>query len=225
MGNDTIKPGQAPAMGAEGNRLARQVMAQMRAYWEGLRADRLVPQRAEVDPRGIERALEYAFILDRIAPGIGRFRLAGMHLNDLMGMEVRGMPVSALFAPAGRDQLTSALESVFADPAIAELSLAADTGLGKPALAARLVLLPLRSDAGDINRCLGALVSDGMIGRTPRRFNLCESRLIAIRALREGASDPAAAPGFAESALPFAPPAPLTPEQRRAQLRLVRSND
>ena len=82
MGNDTIKPGQAPAMGAEGNRLARQVMAQMRAYWEGLRADRLVPQRAEVDPRGIERALEYAFILDRIAPGIGRFRLAGMHLTD-----------------------------------------------------------------------------------------------------------------------------------------------
>ncbi|MEM1421046.1 MAG: PAS domain-containing protein, partial [Pseudomonadota bacterium] len=51
------------------------------AYWEGLRAGRLVPRRADVDPRGIDQALEYSFILERIAPGMARFRLAGMHLN------------------------------------------------------------------------------------------------------------------------------------------------
>jgi hypothetical protein len=200
-------------------------MAEMRAYWEGLRADRLVPQRAEVDPRGIERALEYAFILDRIAPGIGRFRLAGMHLSDLMGMEVRGMPISAMFIPACRDRLGSVLEAVFADPAIAELSLGAETGIGKPALGARLLLLPLRSDAGEVNRCLGALISAGKMGRAPRRFNLHESRVIALRPAQDASPDGAATQGFAEAALPFTSHAPPGPEERRAQFRLVRSDD
>ncbi|MEZ5686504.1 MAG: PAS domain-containing protein [Paracoccaceae bacterium] len=56
---------------------ARQITAELRAYWEGLRQGRqAVPSRAEVDPRGIDRALEYSFILERVAPGMGRFRLS-----------------------------------------------------------------------------------------------------------------------------------------------------
>ncbi|MCB2111761.1 MAG: PAS domain-containing protein, partial [Rhodobacteraceae bacterium] len=62
----------------------------VRAYWEALRAGREVPYRSEIDPRGIESALEHTFVLERIAPRIARFRLAGVHLCDLMGMEVRG---------------------------------------------------------------------------------------------------------------------------------------
>ncbi len=38
-------------------------IAQVDAYWEALRNGRLMPERAEVDPRGLECALEYAFIL------------------------------------------------------------------------------------------------------------------------------------------------------------------
>ena len=47
-------------------------LAQLRAYWEGLRAEGDLPTRAQIDPRGIERALEYAFIAERIAPGVAR---------------------------------------------------------------------------------------------------------------------------------------------------------
>ena len=43
-------------------------LKQMEAYWEGLRHGRTVPLRTDVNPRGIENVLEYAFILERIAP-------------------------------------------------------------------------------------------------------------------------------------------------------------
>ena len=38
-----------------------------------------------------------------MAPSVARFRLAGAHLSELMGMEVRGMPMTALFLPDARD--------------------------------------------------------------------------------------------------------------------------
>ena len=43
-------------------------IAEVRAYWEALRNGRQAPLRSEIDPRGIERALEHAFITERVAP-------------------------------------------------------------------------------------------------------------------------------------------------------------
>ena len=105
------------------------IIAQLEAYWEALRGGNLLPKRSEVDPRGIEAALEYAFILERIAPGIARMRIGGSHLNELMGMEVRGMPLTALFAPNARRQIADGLEDVFQTPAIATLRLTSPGGV------------------------------------------------------------------------------------------------
>ncbi|MDQ7072126.1 MAG: PAS domain-containing protein [Rhodobacterales bacterium] len=147
-------------------------ITQVEAYWEGLRAGRILPRRSEIDPRGIEGALEYAFILERIAPGIARMRIAGSHLTDLMGMEVRGMPASTFFTPTGRNSFSETLEAVFDSPAIATLDLTAERGIGKPAMEAKMLLLPLKSDLGDVSRVLGCLSTKGEIGRTPRRFDI-----------------------------------------------------
>lgn len=199
-------------------------VAEVTAYWEALRSGRQLPLRSEVDPRGIERALEYAFVIERIAPQIARFRLAGTHLNDLMGMEVRGMPVSALFTPEGRADLGPAVAQVFAEPLAAELRLAAETGFGRPAMQARMVLLPLRSDLGDVSRALGCIVARGEVGRAPRRFSVSAMRTFRIEAgrplLRDGATPAAEAQpaGLAEAAAPYAPP------RQRPNLRLVKSD-
>lgn len=206
----------------------RRATAELRAYWEALRNGRPVPARSDVDPRGIQRSLDYAFILERVAPGMARFRLAGMHLNDLMGMEVRGMPMTAMFVPQGRQRLADAMERVFKDPAVAELTLNAETGIGKPPLSARLLLLPLKSDFGDVTRAMGCLVAEGPIGRTPRRFEVAS---VEVGPILTGVTDlrdlpaPARAPTFAEPPRPFTPAPNMTPEQRRAQLRLVKSED
>jgi hypothetical protein len=154
--------------------------ATVEAYWHALRGNRVMPRRAEVDPRGIENALEYAFILEQIAPGVGRLRIAGSHLSDILGMEVRGMPLSAFFMPSARDDLAFVLKKVCSGPCTASLSLQAEPGFGRPALEARLVLLPLRDEMGVINRILGCFDSKGSIGYTPRRFAITSRRVSQI---------------------------------------------
>jgi hypothetical protein len=147
------------------------------AYWQALRGSRLVPGRADLDPRGIESALEHAFLLEHVAPGVGRLRIAGGHLGDLLGMEVRGMPLSAFVTPEARLDLALAVQQVCARPALARLSLQAESGIGKPVLEARLLLLPLTGEDGLVNRVLGCLDSCGSIGRAPRRFAVTDCHL------------------------------------------------
>lgn len=150
---------------------------ELEAYWEGLRMGRLVPMRSEIDPRGIERALEYTFILERIAPGLAKFRLSGEHLNDLLGMEVRGMPFTSFFTPKARQEIIDTMEAVFDGPQTAELILKGERSIGKPALDAKLILLPLRSDLGEVTRIVGCLVSNDKIGRAPRRFDIVSKKM------------------------------------------------
>ncbi len=201
-------------------------ISEVRAYWEALRDGRQVPYRSEVDPRGIERALEHAFILERIAPQVARFRLSGMHLNDLMGMEVRGMPLTSFFTPKARAEIAVLIDAVFTGPRTAELTLAAETGLGKPAMEAKVVILPLRSDLGDVSRALGCFVAEGPIGRTPRRFDLVESLVSPIVESMPTRRVPQvpAVPGLAEPAAPFQGARPQ-PIRGRGHLRLVVSDE
>ncbi|ABG32184.1 PAS domain-containing protein [Roseobacter denitrificans] len=211
-------------------------LSQVEAYWEALRGTRLMPSRSEIDPRGIEQALEYAFIVERIAPGIARLRIAGSHLSDLMGMEVRGMPLTAFITPASRRQLSDTLEEVFETPATCTMMLHSEKGPGMPPLDARLTLMPLKSDLGDVSRVLGALVAVGDMGRSPRRFDVTATALrpivtnqtpplLAKREPRKPLPAPkprAEVPGFAEAKAEFRTE---TPRRDAPYLRLVKTDD
>jgi len=155
-------------------------LVQVRAYWEGLRDDDVIPQRSQINPRGIEQVLSSTFLIERVAPGVARFRIAGMHFADVMGMEVRGLPISSIFTPSARAELTQKLEQVFAGPAMMTLNVLAAAGLGRPALTARLLMLPLRDDAGQITMALGCINLSGSIGRTPRRFDIAGCTLAPL---------------------------------------------
>ncbi|MFY0679965.1 MAG: PAS domain-containing protein [Thalassovita sp.] len=157
-------------------------ISELDSYWSALCRGRSMPSRADVDPRGIEGALSHTFILERIAPGITRLRLAGHHLNDLMGMEVRGMPLSTFFAAHHRKTVETLSEHVCTGPAKAEFQLSAERGLGKPAIEARMTLWPLADAQGYATRLLGGLSFQGHIGRAPRRFMVASSRLIKLTA-------------------------------------------
>jgi hypothetical protein len=151
---------------------------EVRAYWDALRDDQDLPRREQINPRGMAGALHQVFMVELVAPGVARFRLAGMEISDLMGMEVRGMPLSALFDPAARADLAALIEKVAMSRMIVELDLEAERSLGRPALRARLILLPLKGTDGEADLILGCLACDGQIGRAPRRFVI--SRAIEI---------------------------------------------
>ncbi|MBD3663259.1 PAS domain-containing protein [Sulfitobacter aestuariivivens] len=211
-------------------------VSQVEAYWEALRAGRLLPKRSDINPRGIEKALENAFILERVAAGVARLRVAGSHLNDLMGMEVRGMPLTTFFAPDQRRRVADALEEMFQTPATCALSLHAPAASGRPEITGKLILLPLKSDLGDVSRALGCLVTQGDIGRTPRRFEIETQHFNPLvpghapvtlppQLPPSRVSDPAAPdrnPGFADAAHRFDGSGA---KKRPPYLRLIKSDD
>jgi len=174
-------------------------LAEMEAYWLALRGDGTdVPARADFNPRGVAGLLDSTMLLERIAPGIVRIRLAGMALADLLGMELRGMPLSALFLPEARDGLAAHLEQVFEGPRILRMRLEGERGILKPALAAEFLALPMRGQDGAINRALGCLITEGKAGRSPRRLSI---RQVATRPV----------PGYAPSSPKTAPAVPREP--------------
>lgn len=147
-------------------------IAQVEAYWHGLCQNGDLPTRAALDPRGLTGALPYTFILERIAPGVARFRVAGHHLNQLLGMEVRGMPITAMLFPGSRPRLMEAIEQVLTTPAVARLSLRSDLGGGGGRLDAQAVLAPVTNQDGEVLQIFGAFQAKGHIGRPPRRFDV-----------------------------------------------------
>jgi hypothetical protein len=205
--------------GAGGGEGAATVVQQVRAYWESLRIDGRLPLRQHIDPRGLSSALEQVFLIEQIAPGHGRFRLAGNLFHDLMGMDVRGMPLTSLFEPVSRERVKVGLQGVFDDAAALHLGIEAERSIGQPALSGRMALLPLRGGEGEPMLALGVLACRGQVGRAPRRFSIGTIRTeilfptqTATHILRRR---------IPETPAPAVRPAP--PPQRGTVLRLVHS--
>ncbi|MDE9449042.1 PAS domain-containing protein [Aliiroseovarius sp. Z3] len=177
-----LKDGNVVTLASARRTIKFPAIAQIEAYWHALRNGRLMPTRGDVDPRGIGENLTYAMILERIAPGHARIRLAGQHISDVLSMEVRGMPLSALFTPDARDEIQEALESVFTTPAEVSLTLRSESNLFHNKLDAQLILLPLKDIHGNVTRVLGGFQVDGKLGRGPQRFAICnmETRPLTV---------------------------------------------
>lgn len=140
-------------------------------HWESLRAGRVCPARAEIDPKPLSHCLDVMFVAELVAPTVARLRLCGQQLGELLGMEARGMPLSVFFQAEARVELTNALQQV-AQGARVTLPLRSPAGLGQPVIDGLLALLPLTDHEGRITRILGVLETRGPTGRAPRRFNL-----------------------------------------------------
>ncbi|MFQ1702618.1 PAS domain-containing protein [Loktanella agnita] len=154
------------------------VLQSLEKYWQALRHAQRIPSRNDIEPSQIDRALPHAFILQRVAPGIARMRVAGQQLHDLLKMDARGMPISTFFVPDARDQLAGLIEAAFTEPAIICAPLTSPGSLVRPSLTGNMMLLPLRDDKGETSRILGAIVTDGPASTRPRRFAITEGAMI-----------------------------------------------
>ncbi len=144
----------------------------LETYWETIREGQLVPARMQFDPRGIERALSHTFVAERVARRVVRIRVAGSELNGLLGMDVRGMPVTAFFDPAAREEIAQSLQAMFDTPCKTTLDLSSPARLGRRAIRARLILLPMSDIQGEVNRVVGCLEVIGEKTSSPRRFHV-----------------------------------------------------
>jgi hypothetical protein len=187
-------------------------LAQVRAYWEGLCLAGAPPTRDQLDPRGLSGVLDRVFLAERIGPGLAQVRMAGSGLSGFAGLDLRGLPLSCLFAPDARPLLGQALERVFADAAIVDLDLGTDRS-APGTIVAQLLLLPLQDRAGS-GLVLGAM---GFAGEPTLRgkFQLLARR--EDRLARKVEPDQAALPGGT------APAPVVTPIRQFGHLALVHS--
>lgn len=222
-GNDRPRHGNVFALTSPPPQCSAKI-DRIEAYWNRIRGNRLVPSRCEIDPRGLEGVLGHAFILERIAGSLARFRVAGSHLTDLSGVELRQMPLSVLFTPASRETLADVMQSVFDEPALVRMSVASPAGFGRARLAGEMILLPLRSDLGDIDRVLGGIAFDGKIGRTPRRIEILDQTRRSMTGYAGSAHLDTPGDRRAPSR-PGGSTRPVSSPEQRQHLRLVVSND
>ena len=216
-------------------------MLELFSHWEQIRAGHLAPHRADIDPHKIENVLEHAFILEQPANGTARFRIAGMRLVALMGMELRGMPATAAIAPQSRDYFCQRLTQVFNQPEIVEMTLSASPA-GGGRIGGGMLLLPMYDDRACISRLLGCLVTTGSAPTSPLhpapplRFAVtaCKTtRIVSNRSAPnrrppnvgtlESVSPPLS--GFSEAQDAFIPPVQKRPSAAASHLRLVSSRD
>jgi hypothetical protein len=182
------------------------MLSSLKSYWDRLRAGRSAPYRAEIDPRQFQSALENMFIVEKLAPDNMRFRLAGMKICEMMGMEVRGMQPSALIEEQDRQRFDRLLNVVMNEPAVVELRLAAQNRAGL--YRATMLLMPLRSDFGDINRVIGCTSGEGDLFAAPLAFAIDDVAVTPVEASQGGGDPRQAMPGFAEPQADYAPPPP-----------------
>ncbi|MEM8775470.1 MAG: PAS domain-containing protein [Pseudomonadota bacterium] len=193
-------------------------------YWQRMRRGQDVPLRTEIDPRGIEGLLSNAFIAEKVTPGLARMRVAGTHLSNLLGMEIRGMPVSSLIEPDHRNNLSDAIVELFERPARLQIELTSKGSYNAPPMQGTMLILPLRSDLGDISRALGCLVTTGEIGKGPRRFEITDIQINPVK-IPNGVR----AQQFSEAQVPYTAQdeptedRPLGPSER-PYLRLIHSS-
>ena len=153
-----------------------QTCADLYEYWQHLRGDRQMPVRSEFDPRDIQSSIAGTFVVEKVAPRVARIRVSGSVLNDTLGMDVRGMPITALFDPIARDTVSEAINDLFVAPSMVVLDLTARHGFPRKSIHARMVLLPLSDAAGNITRAVGCLDIKGEISKTPLRFKVSSVR-------------------------------------------------
>ncbi len=172
-------------------------------YWDDLRAGRLAPMRADVDPRDMPCDVGSVFIIEALNPANIRFRVAGSALAETFGMELRGMNVRAIMAPASRESLGALISETLEDPGVGYARL---SSAGNPDALWELCLLPLRSEFGAVDRLLGALLpisGPSPRGSGPLHFRIEDMRVESITPTVLDVGGPRQVPGFAETDRPF----------------------
>ncbi len=148
------------------------ILTSLEQYWRTLRHARHIPARNHLNPSKIDHALPHAFILQRVAPGTARFRVAGQRIFEMLKMDARGMPFSTLFHPQAHEGIADFIEIAFGEPAILGLPLISPSTLTRPKIEGAMLLLPMQDDAGQTNRLLGAFVTPDAPQMRPRRFGI-----------------------------------------------------
>ena len=128
--------------------------ARMLGYWEGQRSQGGCPERSSIDPAAFSEVVTQTFVLGRERAGAFPFRLAGALVEDLHGGPMFGVDFAALWSPADRSRVQTAIEAALGRR---RSLIASAYGRSLSGAEARLEILlaPLIGSEGRVDRLLG----------------------------------------------------------------------
>lgn len=132
-------------------------------YWRACRGEDALPMRTSINPGSFADLLPQTFILGREAPGRYRFRLSGGFVANLHGRELKGEQGLPLWMRGDRSRVQSAFElsRAAADPVVINVQVMAP---GLESFPMEVLVAPLASPDGDVDRFLGLYQPTGVLG-------------------------------------------------------------
>jgi hypothetical protein len=128
------------------------------SYWDKVRGNRTTPRRFEIEPGKIAAILPSTFILERIDAEAYRFRLAGTHVCELFGSELRGTNFLDGWSPSDRVALIRHFAAISKQGAVETIHMEA-APVARASSTFEVLLLPLRHTGEDIDRVLGSFTA------------------------------------------------------------------
>jgi hypothetical protein len=125
-------------------------------YWNAQRGPRTAPERSDIEPGAIRRALADTFILSYDATSGHSFRIAGTRLCAAFGRELRGAAFVNLWDQESARTINDLVGAVTRE-CVGAVAGARGCNADGEVLDFELVLLPLRHETATDARVLGAL--------------------------------------------------------------------
>ena len=125
-------------------------------YWNERRGFRVAPERGDIEPGPIRRALGDTFILAQDAEGVFRFRLSGTRICALFCGELKGTDFIDLWAEAEKPSMLELVAAV-ADECAGFIAGASAHNADGATLELEMLLLPLKHRDPLQTRLLGVL--------------------------------------------------------------------
>ncbi len=157
--------------------MTNSTLKTLRTHWDDICDGSNAPYRSDVTPGLIPEVLDTLFILEQLSPSDMRVRIAGLKICEMMGMEVRGQSPMTFFQDSARRRFDSVLNEVLTQPKIAYLGLDTKDRMGNPGQV-EMILLPLRSDFGDVNRIIGCVTVPDNGFTAPLRYHITSVNMV-----------------------------------------------
>lgn len=125
-----------------------------------MRGARLAPRRYEMEPAHIAALLAETLIIERLANGDCRIRVAGTGVCDNLGVNLRGQSFFALWSHEDQVVLRDNINTISEYGSAGFYTLTGTLTSDDPAAHFELLLLPLTHLEDRIDRMLGCLVLD-----------------------------------------------------------------
>lgn len=166
----------------------RTVLHVLDTYWNALPMIDGVPARDDIDPRGLQGALDHIALIDHIGKGNAQIRVAGQKWDATFKSDLIGLPLSVLFASEARLQLAQIILDLIGLPSKVSFSIETAQHHGNGSDLGHITFYPLRDMTGQVSQGIGVLSPVGAVDSKTDKAIITRYQSQAVTDQKEGSA-------------------------------------